>query len=117
MIIYFIIYNNIIFHNLHNFTAFTAFHRKIMYKICGEKKLFTAYLTYFSDFSSTWAKQTSCIRPYINKLLQSNTLKKFMISDFSTFFDFSYVLLIIELYVGRCTLNSAVALADVIFSV
>ena len=37
--------------NLHNFTAFTAFHRKILYEICGEKKqLFTAYLTYFSDF-------------------------------------------------------------------
>ena len=35
---------------LHNFTAF---HRKIMYEICSEKKLFTAALTYFSNFSST----------------------------------------------------------------
>ena len=26
--------------NLHNFTAFTAFHRKIMYEICGEKLTF-----------------------------------------------------------------------------
>ena len=32
--------------NLHNFNAFTAFHRKIFYKFCGEKKqFFVAYLT------------------------------------------------------------------------
>ena len=54
----------------HNFTAFhckimheitlavkshnfTAFHFKIMHEICVEKQLFTAYLTYFSNFSST----------------------------------------------------------------
>ena len=27
--------------NLHNFTPYTAFHRKIMYKICGEKTNFS----------------------------------------------------------------------------
>ena len=45
--------------NLHNFTAF---HRNIMYKICGEKKqIFTAYLTFFIffDFSSTRAAKRS----------------------------------------------------------
>ena len=34
--------------------SFDTFHRKIMYNICGEEKqVFTADLTYFSDFSST----------------------------------------------------------------
>ena len=38
--------------------SFTLFHRKIMYEICGEKKqLFAAYLTFFSNFSSTRAPQ------------------------------------------------------------
>ena len=37
--------------DVHNFTAFTAFHRKNMYKFAVKKKqFFTAYLTYFSIF-------------------------------------------------------------------
>ena len=39
--------------NLHNFTAFTAFHRKITCEICGEKltfhRLFYIFLHFFLD--------------------------------------------------------------------
>ena len=38
--------------NLHNFTAFTAFQRKIMYEICGEKTNFSPLVLHiFSIFS------------------------------------------------------------------
>ena len=37
--------------NLHNFTAFTAFHRKIMYKICGKK---TNFCNFFSTRDHSW---------------------------------------------------------------
>ena len=36
--------------NLHNFTACTAFHRKIMYTICGEKPTFHRLSYIFSRF-------------------------------------------------------------------
>ena len=32
--------------NLHNFIAFTAFHRKIMYEICGEKTIISPLILY-----------------------------------------------------------------------
>ena len=42
--------------NLHNFTAFTAFHRQIMYEICGEKTNFSPLILYiFAFFFSTRA--------------------------------------------------------------
>ena len=38
--------------NLHNFTAFTAFHRNIMYKICGEKTNFSPLILHIFAFFS-----------------------------------------------------------------
>ena len=44
--------------NLHNFTAFTAFHRKLMYEICGEKTNFSPLILHifpiFLDPGSTF---------------------------------------------------------------
>ena len=51
--------------NLHNFTAFTAFHGKIMYEICGEKTNFSPLILHFfaffsrpgtSQFKKSWHK-------------------------------------------------------------
>ena len=36
--------------NLHNFTAFTAFHRQIMYEICGEKTNFSPLILHIFAF-------------------------------------------------------------------
>ena len=36
--------------NLHKFTAFTAFHRKIMYEICGEKTNFSPLILHIFAF-------------------------------------------------------------------
>ena len=48
---------------LHKFTAFTAFHHKFIYEICGEKtKPFTAYLTYFSDFCGEFLYDHSLLK-------------------------------------------------------
>ena len=55
---------------------FTAFHRKIMHKICGEKKIFTTYLTYCFDFFSTlgnpWLKQGNAVFLNVFKSLPQN---------------------------------------------
>ena len=45
--------------NLHNFTAFTAFHRKIMYKICGEKTNFSPLILHIFAFFSRPGKKDS----------------------------------------------------------
>ena len=36
--------------NLHNLTAFTAFHRKFMYEICGEKTNFSSLILHVFAF-------------------------------------------------------------------
>ena len=38
--------------NLHNFTAFTAFHRKITYEICGENTNFSPLILHIFAFFS-----------------------------------------------------------------
>ena len=39
--------------NLHNLTAFTAFHRKIVYEICGEKTNFSPLILHIFAFFFT----------------------------------------------------------------